>query len=403
MSINIEPPADCWDHQGTLLREAYQRIHPECDLYVPGASMCVYGPTGSGKTYEMSSILRFCVTHGLKAVMYTHRRLLLEQTGKRLSKDGLSYGVRASGYEPEPWEDIQIASIQTDDSRVLKKDKWGLHPANVVLIDEAHTHTKDTIYEIIQRYRETGAVVMGFTATPLGIGHLYDELIMAGSVRGLIKQGILVRADHFGPDEPNLTKIKRTKTGEYKSADLVKAIMTHSIFGRVIDNWNRLNPEHKPSVLFAPGVKESIWFAEELTKRGVPTAHIDGNDVWFDGSFYKSDQAARDEVFRQLKYGEIKIVSNRFVLREGWDAPFVRHLIFATPFGAITSYIQSGGRGMRSDNDPETIELYGPKKSVTIQDHGGSWHAHGSLNADRMWDMGDHRLHHDEHARRGYA
>jgi superfamily II DNA or RNA helicase len=383
----FEPPGDCWPHQASTLTELYQRVHPGCKLHVPGSSLCVTGPTGSGKTRMMSEVLRFCTQHGLKGILYTHRRILLEQTSRRLESDGIKYGIRASGYDPQPYEDIQIASIQTDDSRVLKRDKWSLHPANVVLIDEAHTHTKDTIHEIVQRYREAGAVIIGFTATPLGIGHLYDELITSGNVRALIDQGILVKAEHFGPDEPDLAKIRRTQTGEYKHDDVIKAIMTHSIFGRVLDNWHILNPEQKPTVLFAPGVKESIWFAEELTKSGVPTAHIDGKDAWVNGHLYKSSNDVRDEIFAMLREGDIKIVSNRFVLREGWDAPYARHLIFATIFGALTSYVQSGGRGMRSDNDPYTIAKYGPKEFVTIQDHGGAWHSHGSLNQNRTWNM----------------
>jgi superfamily II DNA or RNA helicase len=364
MNFNFEPPSDCWSHQARLLRELYPLLHPKCDLYVPGASRCVTGPTGSGKTREMSEVLKFCVQHGLKAILYTHRKLLLEQTSNRLREADLQFGIRAAGHEPDPHKNIQIASIQTDDSRVLKKDKWGLHPANVVLIDEAHTHTKDTICELVRRYREAGANIVGFTATPVDIGHIYDELMVAGTVRELIKSKHLVRAEHFGPDEPDLTKIKRTKSGEYSESAIVKAIMTHSIFGRVLENFLMLNPEQKPTVLFAPGVKESIWFAQELTKAGIPTAHIDGKDIWYAGKFYPSTQEAREAVFHRLRVGKIKIVSNRFVLREGWDAPFVRHLIFATIFGALTSYIQSGGRGMRADNDPDTIEWYGPKESL---------------------------------------
>jgi hypothetical protein len=383
----FEPPGDCWPHQASVLTELYQRVHPDCELHVPGSSICVTGPTGSGKTRTMSEVLRFCTQHGLKGILYTHRRLLLEQTSRRLESDGIKYGVRASGYEPSPHEDIQIASIQTDDSRVLKRDKWSLHPANVVLIDEAHTHRAETICEIVGRYRESGAIVIGFTATPMGIGHIYDELIFSGNIKALIRQKILVQAEHYGPDEPDLSKITRTATGEYSENDIVKTIMNATIFGRVLDNWHILNPEGAPSVLFAPGVRESIWFAEELTENGVPTAHIDGNDIWINGHTYKSTQDMRDEVFSMLRSGEIKIVSNRFVLREGWDAPFVRHLIFATIFGSLSSYVQAGGRGMRADNDPWTIERYGPKTCVTIQDHGGGWHSHGSLNQNRNWEL----------------
>jgi superfamily II DNA or RNA helicase len=139
-----------------------------------------------------------------------------------------------------------------------------------------------------------------------------------------------------------------------------------------------LNETEKPTLLFAPGVKESLWFAEQLTKEGIPSAHIDGNDVWLKGSFYRSDQEARDELRRMAESGDVKIICNRFVLREGIDWPFIEHMIFATIFGALTSYLQSGGRGLRAHHG---------KPFVTVQDHGGNWWRHGSLNSDREWSL----------------
>ncbi len=48
----------------------------------------------------------------------------------------------------------------------------------------------------------------------------------------------------------------------------------------------------------------------------------------------------------------------------------------------MTSYIQSLGRGLRSC--PSVGKEY-----VTIQDHGGNWHRHGSINSDREWCLED--------------
>jgi hypothetical protein len=66
------------------------------------------------------------------------------------------------------------------------------------------------------------------------------------------------------------------------------------------------------------------------------------------------------------------------VLREGIDCPWLSHGIFATIFGSLQSYLQAGGRLLRaSANVPW----------VTVQDHGGNWWRHGSLNADRIWKL----------------
>lgn len=362
---------ELWEHQRRGLAELWE-------LMTPGNAICFTSPTGGGKTVCMTQILK----HVGRSILYTNRRMLLDQTAKVLEREGISFGYRAAGHAPEFHRPIQLSSIQTEASRVIKRDSWPLHDAEVVLIDEAHANKEGVMCELIRRHREAGAIIVGVTATPLDIGHIYDHLVVAGKTRELIDAGVLLPAKQYGPDEPDLRHVKRTKTGEYKQAEIVKAIMTHSIFGRVIDHWRRLNPEEKATIGFAPGVKESLWFAEKCCAEGINAAHIDGDNVWIDGTLYKSDEAARDELKLRSAEGDIKIVWNRFVMREGIDWPHLYHGIFATIFGSLVSFLQSGGRLLRADrNQPDM-------KYVIIQDHGGNWHRHGSLNSDRQWELG---------------
>ena len=65
-------------------------------------------------------------------------------------------------------------------------------------------------------------------------------------------------------------------------------------------------------------------------------------------------------------------------MREGIDAPWLEHGILATVFGSLSTYLQSVGRLLRASPG---------KDRCTIQDHGGNWHAHGSPNIDRHWDL----------------
>ena len=55
------------------------------------------------------------------------------------------------------------------------------------------------------------------------------------------------------------------------------------MFGRVLDHWRKLNPDGRPTILFAPGVAESIWFVDEFARNGIRAAHIDGEDTYLDG------------------------------------------------------------------------------------------------------------------------
>jgi superfamily II DNA or RNA helicase len=189
----------------------------------------------------------------------------------------------------------------------------------------------------------------------------------------------------YAPSEPDHKQLKETRSGDFTEASVRKAMPVKVIFGQVFEHWKRLNPDRKPTILFAPGVPESRGFVQEFMERGVRAAHIDGESCIIDGEECPANQDARDRIRKGSESGEIEVVCNRFVLREGIDFPWLAHGILATAFGSLTSYLQSGGRLLRAHPSID---------SVTIQDHGGNWHRHGSLNADRDWqlDSDDYRI-----------
>lgn len=339
-------------------------------------------PTGMGKTWMACDLIQRWVEDGLKVALYTNRRLLIEQTSRVMAAAGIEHGRRVAGYwEGELSRQVQVCSVQTEGARSIRSSRWELHDADRVLIDEAHLQTGPTMRKILDAHIQHGAHYIGLTATPIGLAGLYETLIQAGTVSEGRKCGALVPARHYGPDEPDLRHVGRVSLGEDLSeSQNVKAVMVPGIFGRVHEWLLRLNPELLPAVLFGPDVAGSLFFAEELTKAGVRAAHIDGESVWIDGEFYRSDRKARDEVLEGSRLGMIKVLCNRFVLREGVDTPWIRHMILATVIGSLQSFLQIIGRGLRA---------YEGKEFVTVQDHGGSWWRHGSANEDRWWRLND--------------
>lgn len=342
-------------------------------------SVVVTGPTGSGKTIEMIRLIEWCNERRWPCALFTNRRLLLEQTKERLEAHGIHPGMRAAGYETAYLRDVQLAMFQSEISRVYNRKDRSLHPARVVIADECHLSRSGQSEKLLRDYMDQGAAIVGFTATPLDLGDLYSELIVAGTNSECREHGALVAAQTYAPDEPDLKHVKRYMVGEdLTETQNVQAMMRPGIFGRVFKHWDRLNPERKPTILFAPGVKESLWFAEQFVSSGIRAAHIDGQDCWSCGEFGQGP-LAREKILAEFKAGDISVVCNRFVLREGIDIPSIGHAIFACVFGSLSSYIQSGGRALRAAPG---------KEDVTIQDHGGNWHRHGSLNSDRDWSLG---------------
>lgn len=345
--------------------------------------LALTSPTGGGKTSIATDLIEWAIAQNWYAVLYTNRDLLRKQLTRVLNEHGIDVGVRAAGATPQLDKRVQISMLPTEHSRVIRREQWSIHGAGMkvlAIVDEGHLNKGPVCQKIIGLHHDGGGAYVLLTATPIGLGGVCDHLVVAGKPSELRKYGAIVPAWHTGIDEPDMRNFKpNVKSGEFVDGDVVKAIMTKCVFSRVIENYRRLNADGRPCILFGPGVKESIWFAEEFCKAGIVAAHIDGDGAWVDGEYHRGID--RDQILTDTKPdGRIKVLCNRFVAREGLDMPWVSHIVAATVMGSLQSWLQSMGRGGRA---------YPHKSIYTIQDHGGHWWRHGSVNADREWNLND--------------
>lgn len=342
----------------------------------------VTSPTGGGKTTVAADLTRRFWDADKAVSILTQRKLMVEQLERAFRSHGLTPGIRAAGHARSFQARVQISSVQTEWSRVFKSGEWPMHPADLAIIDEAHLHDNEQGRAFCDRVLAGGGVILGLTATPVALAGMYDELIVAGTPSELHACGALVQAIHYGPDEPDLRKHKKLqqllarggKVPENEAAKLLGPKVP-GLFGRVYGWFKKLNPEKRPTILFGPDVGGSLWFAEKFHENGIGSAHIDGQTAWMNGKLL-GGRESRDQVFEATRTGEVVVLCNRFVLREGIDLPHLSHAIFATVFGELSTYLQSGGRVLRA---------HPGKPHATVQDHGGNWHRFGSLNADRHW------------------
>lgn len=372
--------ASAWDR---LQNQAFQRIVSEARHV---RRLVATAPTGFGKTRLAQMLIRYAEQHGRPWVFYTHRRLLFSQTHEVFMKSGIPHGCRASGYPTALVKNGQLAMVQSERAAVLGRQERSFHNASLVIWDEVHTMASGFAADLHQWHADQGAFQVGFTATPVGLGDLYQKLCMLARNSDLRAVGGIVEAEEYAPSEVDLSDIKKVP-GENFPKSAGKRFMVQQVVDSVIDRWLQLNPDHLPTLLFAPGVKESIWFTDQFLQRGISAAHIDGENIYLgertrDGSpvVHKSDQAMRDEVAKGSRNGNIKVVCNRFVMREGVDWPWLAHGIWACSMGTEDGWVQSGGRILRA---------YPGLSKVVIQDHGGNWWRHLSLNIDREWSLQD--------------
>jgi superfamily II DNA or RNA helicase len=266
--------------------------------------------------------------------------------------------------------------------------EWILHKAERVVIDEAHLNSGIGIHGLVSRHLAMGAVILGLTATPIDLGTSYDHLLICGTNSELRECGALVGALHYAPDEPDYKTLKNLKVAmgkdlserEQRMVMMPNERVRHVLWGRILYHYQRLNPSNAPTILFGPDVESSLWLAEKFHEAGIPSAHIDGETVWVCGQAERTCRSVRQQVLQSHKDGGIRVICNRFVLREGIDMPWLSHCILATIFGSLQSYLQSVGRVLRA---------YPGLEHVTIQDHGGNWWRHGSANDDREWQLTD--------------
>lgn len=373
---------DAWPHQKNgvgLVKES---------LLNGERRLCLTSPTGSGKTWMTQDIINWQVARGGRCVLYSSRKLLTEQIMQQLQESGIHYGVRAADFEEhdDPTAPVQLCSIQTEHSRViLKRRKMQLSEnsgrmfrplpqADLVLIDEAHQATADQAANIINEHYDCGAAVLGITATPLGVSHLYRKLLVAGNNSDCRRCGALIPAEMYACPEIDTRKIERVATGEFSLTDIRKHAWSQAIYGQVHEHLLRLNPDMKPFIIFAPGVEESVGFEASMRAKGLRVAHIDGMDCVLDGERYTSDRNARRQILDEVRKGTIHGLTNRFVLREAIDIRELHCCVLATPIGSLLSYVQIVGRVLRAHPSMD---------HAIIQDHGGNYWRHGSPNADR--------------------
>lgn len=367
-------PRAPWDHQLQGLTDAL-------DVLRSKASVVMCAPCGAGKSTMISALLRMAQAHRKRAIVYNFRTLLVSQMSETLDGHGVGFGVRSAAHKhmKDLSANIQVASIFTDMKRVASQGCWDYHEADIVIVDEAHMGRGEGAANLIQHYLGSGAKVVGVTATPASLSHIYSDIVIAGTKKQLRACKAHVRARVYGPHQMDLEKVKRVKTGEFDMGGVRKHAWNQAVVGYLYQDWAQYNPDGRQTLHFTPGVAESKWAAEDFWKKGVPSGHMDSKTCWYNGKSYnvKSGDTLRGEMLEMWDAGEIVHLSNHSVLKEGIDRPSVYCLMLSRPIGEVCVYDQITGRLIRySEATPD---------EVIMLDFAGNYDRHGSPNSDRNW------------------
>lgn len=301
--------------------------------YQEGArSVLLVLPTGGGKTIMAAYAARAHLNAGpdRRVLWCCHRQELVEQA---------EWTLAILGADPHR---ITIGTVQS----LLRQPHV---PATMVVLDEARHYVADEWTRILDGYRD--ARILGLDATPerqdgIGLGAIFDRLLVVAQPGELVDAGVLVECDVLRPARP-------LEPGQI-AQDPVEAYLAHA--------------PGEQALLFARSVEDSYKYAAALVSRGVRAECVNAATP-------PEERARRVKLFRD---GLLAVLTNVQVLTEGFDAPAASCCVLARGCSSTGAYLQMVGRVLRA----------APGKSrAKVLDLRGVSHEHGHPLADREYSL----------------
>lgn len=347
MTFNLRPYQQHAEHEARLaLARGLKRV-------------CLYLPTGGGKTLTATSIIQKATAKGRKVVFLANRKQLVRQTSEVLARYGIAHGILQAENTRSLDAQVLVASIDTVHVRGLPDD------VGLIIIDECHGVAGSEKYrKLLAKYNSLP--VVGLSATPFAAGMskhynelrgpLFEALIVGATITELIAGGYLVDCDIYAPSEPDLAKVRSTKGMDglldYNQSDLEGAADKPELIGDIVSHWRKL-AAGKQTVAFACSIPHSKRIVEQFQAAGVIAEHID----------YHCDDDERASILDRFARGETMVLSNVGLLSEGWDCPSTEVMILARPTRSLIRFIQMVGRVLRPASG---------KERALLLDHSGS-------------------------------
>lgn len=341
-------------------------------------------PTGAGKTYTFSYIVKNLEKAGRTVWIVVHRDNLVQQTSKSFNNLGIKHGIIGAGYSESLFNNVQIVKVgsiapKINDKLKGKTNKIGQFDIDrfplpeFIIIDEAH-HTTAGGWETLTSYYNN-AKYLGVTATPERLdgkmlgnhsGGFFDDLIIGPSMKELVIRGHLANSKYF--NFANYSNESKTRTnGDFDPETAGKMMSKPFILNNVVQKYKSIC-DGASAIVFCCNVEHAENVAEEFTANGYKAIALVGN--------VKFNQQQR--ILDDLGNDKIQIVTACEIISEGTDVPNVTATILCRPTWSLALYLQQYGRGIRVAPDG--------RQKYTL-DMVGNFNRHGHPLMDRDWQI----------------
>ena len=328
------------------LRDYQQDLYTKTQAAFRGGSrrVLVTVGCGAGKSYIFAKMAE--QARGPVLVL-THRRELLEQTGRLFS----DFGIKA-----------RISMVLTEAKRLGEHERPAL-----IITDESHLSRSTSWMRVLDYYK---TYTVGFTATPVRLdgkplGDIYDELVTGVSVRWLIENKRLAPYEYYAPTVVETDGL-RVQMGDYVIRDLEQLMTDRAIYSDVLKSWERLARGQK-TIAYCVSVKHAKETAALFCAAGYPAVEIDGS----------TPPRKRTEIMQDFREGKIMVLCNVGIISEGVSIDDVTCCLLLRPTESHALYWQQGMRAMR----------YQPGKVATIIDCVGNYSRNPLFDADVEWSL----------------
>lgn len=341
-------------------------------------SVMLQMPTGTGKTYLFTSIIKDIVStyksahKEINILVVAHRAELLEQISSTLEKFGVSHGFIQGSREQHLWRRVQVGSIM---SLLTEKNFLNTRRQNFdyIIVDEAHHSLADTYVNLFNLFPE--ARKLGVTATPWRLNHesflsLYQDLVQSPQISWFIEHKLLADFEYVSikPDseiQKLVNKSEVASTGDFVNSYLDNTFNNQRIRSKLFESYSKYAKGRK-GIIYAINKLHAAKIADMYSSYGIKTVAIDCD----------TPREERQYLISMFKTGEIQVLVNVEIFTEGFDCPDVSFIQLARPTRSLALYLQQVGRGLRiTDGKDKTI----------ILDNVGLYNYFGLPDANRKW------------------
>ena len=314
-------------------------------------------PTGTGKTFTIGA---YCLLTQQRILWIVCSEELIYQTYdsfKALMPD-IDVGIFIGNHKSFN-NKITIASLQTiknPNNLILLDDDY----VNIVF-DEAHHSETPTAKRIFYRYGMVDLDTAGFnnvrffnphflenrkligcTATPdrtdgTPLGNIFQDRVDSPSLEWFISEGYLCDLKFISVETGIDLSDVRTYIGDLSEGDIAQKLIDSGYInelGRVIETYCA---DRKSILLYLPNVATAITASKLLNEAGISSDYVVG-----------SERKRRKEVIKRFKRGEIRVLVNCLVLKEGFDAPVADCAVICRPTKSALLLTQFIGRVTRN-------------------------------------------------------